>query len=1249
MAETSNYKFTIFGDSTDPIYDEIKEQENWNILDLLLGSLIRLFGDGGTIQGFIPTVVEGKTLVFTWGEALVDLCYGTIPGDHANLRVDLTEYEAGDDIILYLSHTSDTRTSGLLKIEHGPYSVIPERSIGLARVIIPESGTIDIATSVHYEDDVYTRPMVGLTTSIEDLVRSHHHTGVGKMPTKVHLGPENPEVKGKLSMEYIDGDIPADRVKGTIPIENLTISHQQLNDIGKYTHQQLDTLIEASVADAFQRYGTVGVINRMRLTLQLLRLNKEGFDNILGISIVDRILRRLVNERPFIANITPLEWIDVKRTTEDNGGFDPVPYDSVNERFKGKKAVVNPNLNTIISFWDGNTDDLAANPVRYGLNGPTKQLAQNVTVVLRSTSDGYIELATTRERIIYAPDGHFYVRVDAGSPSTWGTLEWHVEPSTVNGDGASDPRFKMSVAHSNKTTVPLPNEGWVEVTHTDNTDAVSIAADDGKLYNYLYIDGYFERGGLDTDTNFTTPLLTFLEVTYTPSATSIYNHVTIDEYDEWYRFLEKIDGAYNKDPNVLIRENDCGDTDVTLDDAVRYTSVGSLLSPIVDGGEAGSRETVYWDRLFTCYKKPVGTDIAVYIRNNADGVWADDTEGWVNITPMTEAVDLSAYRARFIQAKWELLSAEDNTFYTPEVLGMTFAFSVQSDPDPFGSFPQYHMFQFAEDNDGPYGWRFNELSTDPNTKAVLDNIDHTTFKGGITIDDDTNVLEVDTDANAVIASKWTSPILHIPQSNFSRWNKVCLYGENLHKCRVDIEFSSDGLVWTEREKHYTIEQAENQHDKSKTIWVIDLFASNQNIYPYDPGKLPPASMYSDQFYCSGEQPPAATSSPFLMLSTAEGLKRAELGEPQSLTWQTVLVGTTAFDSPDGGRTIYAVRGTDVFHSADFGLSWRNLPADPSVTNWDGTPYVWTSSFRAVHFSTPTEGWLLNDGNQLFHTVTAGLNTAATPAWSVYGTYCNEWSMADMDFYKDATATYPVGWAVGRGGNAAPTVGYLLKFSMHVPSNTWVRTVATSPVVATNGTAQLKRVLMANASTNYAVGDFGQVLYTANPSLSSAWTNIASPVPSTGYVHYTDVKMTPTLNEVRVAGYMDDTVVGTTTNTVNVATSGWLSPTNTYAANPSYINKLTAFSPLPSYTYVGGQKVGTIANPQYIGVEEVIDGVPTYTSTSIPLSYPGGNKHVVTNLFYYNTGLSNAGVSTLNNNKYMRLIINMSTEEMSISI
>jgi hypothetical protein len=273
----------------DTILESIEKRRAVTI-DNQLYSFATIFGNGvisgwdveGNLSGFQVSITAGKGMI-RWmaGETDATEVLQSLP---ANRSMD-------NPIYIYVIYTNTTAQDRSVTFFFNTDGVAPAFALLLAKVATDATGVIEVDTSV--------KETLEFFANIAAEVINHIHIGGDDNPSPIDLVSH---VTGKLSQSMID-EIDASKISGQINPERLAqVQHNTLSNIGKNTHNQIDTLLSLLNTTSVSLMGDVAFANLLQLILAV----KHFWTNI------DEYLPNMF---AFIPGITPDSYIDLINTS----------------------------------------------------------------------------------------------------------------------------------------------------------------------------------------------------------------------------------------------------------------------------------------------------------------------------------------------------------------------------------------------------------------------------------------------------------------------------------------------------------------------------------------------------------------------------------------------------------------------------------------------------------------------------------------------------------------------------------------------------------------------------------------------------------------------------------------------------------------------------------------------------------------------------------------------------------------------
>jgi len=235
---TPNYYLRYLDSTTHKYVDASADQRNWTFVDWTLYGYVQMIGVS-SVSGWVVSDYSGLTTVaISTGSGFLGGLYGDTSGVSF-----LTLPESSTSYIYAMASDTTVADGSVIFFSDIFQSTNPDYLL-LAVVITDETSIVSIDNTV--------RNSAGWTLSLEDLLNQHHHNN--DPITKIDLATE---VQGLLSSDNL-GPIDASKIIGTLAVSNIPqLSHTTLDDIGRYTHLELDTLVDALNDSRYIEFGNV--------------------------------------------------------------------------------------------------------------------------------------------------------------------------------------------------------------------------------------------------------------------------------------------------------------------------------------------------------------------------------------------------------------------------------------------------------------------------------------------------------------------------------------------------------------------------------------------------------------------------------------------------------------------------------------------------------------------------------------------------------------------------------------------------------------------------------------------------------------------------------------------------------------------------------------------------------------------------------------------------------------------------------
>jgi hypothetical protein len=324
-----------FVKSGEPI-TEVMERIRYISIDRQLEAIFTFLGDGVMTGWNIVPSDKPKKVKLTAGSGVV---MNTAVATNSTYELDLINNQNNEKTInyVYIKYISQTpRTAnGDIVINNIKYD--SPKYLPLGTITVNKNWSYDIDISVSSG-----RKELTLIRTLLESISKHIHNGESGEPSKIDL---TNHVKGILSSANIE-DIPASKItSGVFAKERFRLSHNDLNDRGTLTHEELDSLIEKFQHINALLFGDTTTSNLIQLVLSL----KHVWEN------VDDYFYNFFTLIPGIGNNTinnEKTFIDINATNAE--------IDYYNHSIKGKrvfsKEIGQFVLNSISDFTVNNID-----------------------------------------------------------------------------------------------------------------------------------------------------------------------------------------------------------------------------------------------------------------------------------------------------------------------------------------------------------------------------------------------------------------------------------------------------------------------------------------------------------------------------------------------------------------------------------------------------------------------------------------------------------------------------------------------------------------------------------------------------------------------------------------------------------------------------------------------------------------------------------------------------------------------------
>jgi len=441
MSYTPNFGLRYLDPTTHKYVEATADQRNWTFLDYQLFGYASMIGVG-CLTGWNVYEVSGLMVGITSGSGFLGGYLGeSITAYYLTLPANSTSY-------IYASSSDDIATTGTVTF----YSdVIPSGNINdllLATVITDADGIVSIDNTV--------RNSAGWGSGLQAYLDAHHHDG--DPITKIDLASE---VQGLLNSDNL-GPIDASKIDGTLLPENIPqISHTDLTSIGRYTHAQLDTLVDALADDRYIEFGNV----LSAVVLQDMMAKSHIYYHPTDPGGYFRFISNLVLVVPGITAIqgsadTPnyADLLDYALTT--------ATIDETNRVFLSDLATALAVPVKMSKTWNANSWDEI-------ISQENIEVTDVVTLEVLSTT------------ITYDASGTLIIKYDTGRVSDFGDIDWVLVDngiaspisvrtrSAATSDGLATASWSDPITDSGSAIESSANR-WLEIEITLSTDDTTI-------------------------------------------------------------------------------------------------------------------------------------------------------------------------------------------------------------------------------------------------------------------------------------------------------------------------------------------------------------------------------------------------------------------------------------------------------------------------------------------------------------------------------------------------------------------------------------------------------------------------------------------------------------------------------------------------------------------------------------------------------------------------------------------------------
>ena len=307
------------------------ERTRFEAIDRQLEALFTFLGDG-IISGWQLSVdgeKNNRIAVSRGSGVIASIAAATT----AVIRID--EFVTEKKNFVYAHLLGTTPYTAQAEFLASPAQFDTNDYLCLGAVNVAADGTISSIT-----DECRTE--LSLISQITGIIAEHVHTGEPGEPEKIDLFNH---VKGVLSAANIE-DLPASKITGGVFDRNrFQISHNDLEDIGTLTHEELDSLVEQLQKINKILFGDIMTANQIQLLLSFKHVWEDFDDYMINFASV---IPGLGNNQ-----ITRSDsFIDVNATTAE--------VDYLNHRIKGRFIEANElgqfTINTRSEFETGTYD-----------------------------------------------------------------------------------------------------------------------------------------------------------------------------------------------------------------------------------------------------------------------------------------------------------------------------------------------------------------------------------------------------------------------------------------------------------------------------------------------------------------------------------------------------------------------------------------------------------------------------------------------------------------------------------------------------------------------------------------------------------------------------------------------------------------------------------------------------------------------------------------------------------------------------
>jgi hypothetical protein len=455
MGFTPNWSLIYLDPTVHKYISADNDRKNWMFLDSQLYGLSTMMG-GGVISGWV--VAEGTGLSVTIGVGS-----GFVGGYYAETVVPYSlDVPASSTVYIYAAATSVTPVTGEVE-----FFASTSLSGDSTHLLISEI-TTDTSAVDSIDDTV--RYTVGWSYELQHYLDTHVHDG-----DPISLIDLSSHVTGILSSDHI-GTIDASKITGLLNESNIPqISHTALQDIGRYTHDQIDSLLDTVQDDRYKEFGDILSVVELQRLLAHAHIYYDPTDT-------GGYFRFIPNTILLIPGITCLE-----ESTDTPNFSDLLDYTLTTATIDETNHVFLSSLGELLlvpkvfsRVWNStNWDEI----VSYS----------NVDI------DDTITLHVSDTEITREESGTVSFKYDTGRVSIFGIIEWLLDsndiddPISVKARSASTSSGLDSAAWSDSfttsgSTLPVQANRWIEVEITLQTDDVTITPElDWVEINYYSI------------------------------------------------------------------------------------------------------------------------------------------------------------------------------------------------------------------------------------------------------------------------------------------------------------------------------------------------------------------------------------------------------------------------------------------------------------------------------------------------------------------------------------------------------------------------------------------------------------------------------------------------------------------------------------------------------------------------------------------------------------------------------------------